>query len=319
MKLHKGAATLALAMIAGAIPAMAADWGLARESYRTFGAPAAVPVPAPIPVADYRPTWYFRFDAGLGVVSDPDVSGHIDDLEGVPGDAFGPDSLSLPAWFDTDFDTFLTLGGGVGYSFNNGWRIDATVEKRSKDDVTGEGRTDAQDTYAFNLSGDYELVDGNTNTIADTQTRFLVTDTAKVDGTIWMLNAYYDFLPGRGFTPYIGAGVGFVWNEISRTQSIRSQTCDNEVLVGGCADGTFGAPSATATATTKGDTVSFAAAAMAGLSYDLTDVTTIDIGYRYLFLGSSSASMTIGGAESTLDIGDQHVHQVRAGVRFNVN
>ncbi len=317
MKLHKGAATLALAMIAGPLPTMAADWGVGRESYRTFGAPAAVPVPAPVPVADYRPTWYFRFDAGLGVVSDPDVSGHIDDLTGVPGDAFGPDSLSLPAWFDTDFDTFLTLGGGVGYSFNNGWRIDATVEKRSKDDVSGEGVTDAQDTYAFNLSGDYGIVDGNTNDIADTQTRFRIRDTAKVDGTIWMLNAYYDFLPGRGFTPYVGGGVGFVWNQISRTQSIQAQSCDNE-NPGGCDVDNF-TPAGVATATTKGDTVSFAAAAMAGLSYDLTDVTTIDIGYRYLFLGSSSASMTIGGAGSDLDIGDQHVHQVRAGVRFNVN
>lgn len=320
MKAHTAGLGLALALLSSALPAAAADLGL-RESYRSMGVPAAIPVPAPIPVPNYRSTWYFRLDAALGLISDPDVSGSIDNLVGLPGDSSGPYGLSLPSWFDTDFNTFLTLGAGVGYSFNNGWRLDGTVEKRSKDDVFGNNiDAGSYDTWQFN-AGNYEMIDAPTNGIADTQTRYLVSESANIDGTIWMLSAYYDFARGGAFTPYIGGGVGFAWNEVSRTQTIRTQTCDNDPPVGAtdCASGTYSAPSTHATATNKSDTVSLAAAAMAGFSYDLTDITSVDIGYRYLFIGGTSSSMNIGGAESTLDIGDQHVHQVRAGLRFNVN
>lgn len=320
MKASTARLILLAAIAATASPAVAADFGGIRD-YRTM---PDTPVPAPVPIPDYKPSWYFRLDAGLGVVSDPDVSGSIDGQTGVPGDIFGPGSLPLtssltPAWFDTDFDTFLTLGGGVGYYFGNGWRMDATVEKRSNDDVNGFGITDPDGTWEFNGSGDYVLQDSNTNTIADTQTRFRITDSAKLDGTIWLLNLYYDLWSGGSLTPYVGAGVGFSWNQISRTETVQRQTCVNEgPAPTGCASGTY-TTAGTTTQSDEGDTVSFAAAAMAGFSYHISDITSVDIGYRYLFIGADSASLSLpGGAVSTLEIGDQHVHQVRAGLRFDV-
>ncbi len=309
MKASTARFILLAGIAAAASPAVAADFGGIRD-YRTM---PGTPVPAPVPIPEYRPSWYFRLDAGFGVVSDPDVSGAIDGLDGVPGDVLGPGSLSLPSWFETDFDTFLTLGGGVGYYFGNGWRLDATVEKRSNDDVNGFGVTDPVDRWVVDGSGDYVLEDGNTNTIADNQIQFRIRDSADVDGTVWLLNLYYDLWPGNGFTPYVGAGVGFSWNQISRTQTIEARTCPNDPPAP-C--GAFGAAE---TASDESDTVSFAAAAMAGFSYQVSDITSVDIGYRYLFIGGDSASMTIDGAQSTLDIGDQHAHQVRAGLRFDVS
>lgn len=328
MKVQTALLSLTMAIAAGATPAAAADWGSSRESYQNMGQPAAVPVPAPIPVPDYRPSWYFRFDAGLGVISDPDVGIQYNDVHLAPGSVDGPDPFSAnSSWFDTDFNTFLTYGGGVGYYFGNGFRIDATIEKRSKDDVGADAAPNdpaiTGAVYDYDAAGNYVVVDGNLNGTADFGARAYWSEQTKVDGTIWMANLYYDFLPpGRGFTPYVGGGVGFVWNRISRSMSGQYDICDNEDLINGCTANNYSTVS-TFSASDKSDTVSFAAAVMAGISYDVNEITTVDVGYRYLFLAGTdhATSVDINGqpAETVLEIGDQHIHQVRAGLRFNVN
>ena len=312
MKASTARFILLAGIAAAASPAVAADFGI--RDYRTM---PGTPVPAPVPIPEYKPSWYFRFDAGLGVVSDPDVSGSASGIPGVPGDLIGPGDLQFtgsltPAWFDTDFDTFLTLGGGVGYYFGNGWRMDATVEKRSNDDINGFGITDPDDTWA-GAPGSYADVDGVDGT--GSQSRFIITDTAKIDATVWLLSLYYDFWQGGSFTPYVGAGVGFSGIQISRTETIERQDCG---LGPACTPADF-ASLGTISGSNEGDTVSFAAAAMAGFSYHVSDITSVDIGYRYLFIGGDSSSMSIAGVvQSNLEIGDQHVHQVRAGLRFDV-
>lgn len=307
-------------------PALAADWGRGGESYKDMSVPAAVPVPAPVPIPDYHPQWYFRFDAALGVINDPTISDDtfvygVDDGPGPitgPGDARYSDS----SWFNGDFNTFLTVGGGVGYYLGGGWRIDATIEKRSNEDGTVFGQ-DEYDTYAPVAPNTYELVDGNTNGLADTRTRVTVDESFKLDGTVWMANAYYDFSSGRGFTPYVGAGIGFVWNELGRTRTHTVETCDAEVGgVAGCESlatpGTY-TQTSQVSADDEAQKVSLAAAAMAGFSYAVSDITSVDIGYRYLFLQGTDAVLDVGGEQTRLEIGDQHIHQVRAGLRFDVN
>jgi opacity protein-like surface antigen len=309
MKVQFGCIVLGVAIATGALPAKAADWGAPRESYKDMGAPAAVPVPAPIPVAEYRSAWYFRFDAGLGVISDPDISGSVDDLYGAPGGPIGPDPLAMPAWFDSDFDTFLTLGGGVGYYFGNGWRVDGTIEKRSKDDVTIDGFTT------------WDGIHGDINPVVygeidpDGGSRLDWSESTKLDGTLWMANLYYDFAARGSFTPYIGVGLGFVWNEISRNAVAVGRTCADAVA---CAADDYTVSGATS-ASDKADKVSLAAAAMVGFSYDVNDIVAVDMGYRYLFMQGASATLNMGDAVSRVEIGDQHVHQLRAGLRFNVN
>ena len=321
--------------LATATSANAADWAVGNGSIRDMGGikdmggAGGVPVPAPVPIPEYKPNWYFRLDAGIGMISEPDFSesGFVYGVTDGPGPAAGPgDARTLPtSLFGTDFNSLFTAGGGVGYYLGNGWRIDGTIEKRSKDDAVIDG-TDQWDTYGyFDFDTNpltpvtWGALDTNTNGIVDRQSRLTINDTSSLKGTVWMANAYYDLANMRGFTPYVGAGVGFVWNQISRTHTSTLDSCDNEAGPGaGCAGGIY-TGAVTTTATNKGDTVSLAAAAMAGFSYDLSDITSIDVGYRFLYLAGTSNDMTVCCNESRVTIGDQSVHQLRAGLRFNVN
>lgn len=330
MKVRTAALTIALSALTVTHPALAADWGnagsydggYAHEGIKDFQGGEAVPVPAPVPIPEYEPSWYFRLDAGLGVVNDPGLSGYFD-LDSTYGHPDGPSTrYDLPtSWFNSDFDTFLTLGGGVGYYFGNGWRIDAQVEKRSKDDYGFSGSDDWL-TYADDGLGNWDVVDVNTpNGEGDSRTRITTRERGKLDGTVWTANLYRDFQTFRGFTPYIGAGIGFVWNEIRRSNSTTLEQCVADDATGNCTAPYTPHPSApgTLTSSDKAEKVSLAAAAMAGFSYQISDITSIDMGYRYLFLQGTDAVLDVGGRQTRVEIDNQHVHQFRTGLRFDVN
>ena len=320
-----------LLSLGASIPADAADWGNGGGSSRDYsrGATAvpAVPVPAPVPIPVYLGGWYIRLDAGVGVIGEPSLSesGYVYGKDDGPGPLTGPaDPRTIQsAWFGNDFDTFATLGGGVGYDFGHGWRADATVEKRTLN-VIQIGGTDSWDSYTYNTTcagcTTYGILDGNGDGKADQKTTYHIDDKTKLDGTIWLVNAYYDLFTTRGFTPYIGAGAGVVWNVISRRHKDDTSTC---VLTSTPACATQVPVSSTDVAQSV-DKATFAAAAMAGVSYELTETTSLDIGYRYLYMGGTEISLDIPDSKGNLDhsrlkIGDQSVHQVRAGVRFNFN
>ncbi len=62
----------------------------------------------------------------------------------------------------------------------------------------------------------------------------------------------------------------------------------------------------------------FAAAAMAGVSYDFSTFFAIDVNYRFLHIGGSEVSLK-PDFNSATEIGDLNEHQIRAGFRFYVN
>lgn len=329
MKVRIAWLSLIVAVSVGSLPATAADFGSNPGTLKDFGGTPGVPVPAPVPIPEFKPSWYFRMDAAVGLISDPSTSEEgftFGDTvaQGGPGPITGPNQVmgTSSSWFDNDFDTFATFGGGVGYYFGNGFRMDATIEARSKDDINMHG-SQTWDTHSFyaDCCGNqtYGTNPNGINNLVDSRSKMEVQEKNTLDGTIWMLNGYYDFAKVRGFTPYLGAGLGFVWNRIERNHTSTYSTCDNEALSpDNCRFNAWTAQSTTE-ASTHADTVSLAAAAMAGFSYELSDMTALDIGYRYLYLGGTSAAMNIGGEESRLNIGDQNVHQLRAGFRINVD
>ena len=318
-------APIVLAMSAATLTsATAADWNNGAGSIKDMSGTSGVPVPAPVPIPVSLGGWYLRLDAGVGIINEPDVS----ESGWAYGTVDGPGPLSGPgdarymssSWFNTDFATFTTWGGGVGYNFGHGWRFDVTGEKRSKGDIFING-TDSWNSYGVDPCNcnQYTVIDNGPNGapdgLPDRKTTITVKETAKIDGTVWMANLYYDLAPRGRFVPYVGAGLGIAWNVFSRGHTDTVTTCDLTAFLP-CTSQTL---QSSTTAGSSVDRATLAAALMAGISYDITDITTLDVGYRYLFVGGTDVQTDIGAYHSKLSVGDQNIHQLRAGVRFNLN
>ena len=337
MKVQIACLTVLAAMSVTALSAVAADFGnvppggVVNGGIKDYGGAGGVPVPAPVPVMESHPAWYFRFDAGVGTINDPSVSesgyqygGIINGANGTPG-ATGPIYRDLdPTLFTSDFEHMSTFGGGVGYYLGNGWRMDATIEKRAPGFMKIDGTDDwSSNGYRNSGCGLCYTSDLNSDGASpDRHTTISFKDETKLDGTVWLANAYYDFANYRGFTPYVGAGLGFAWNQIERSHTTKVTSCSVDSTASAPLCGKPGADTTEFNQTTKSqedNTVTFAAAVMAGLSYDVSEITTIDVGYRYLWIGGTGSTMDIEGHTSKVDFGDQSSHEIRAGLRFNVN
>lgn len=322
MKTMLKCAGLGAALLAAAsLPAQAADWHVGSGGAKDMRGAAAVPVPAPMPIPDYKSEWYFRVDAGIGLGGggrDGSESGMAwgttNGPPALPGDLFGAARGSQSSWFNDDFDTFITYGGGVGRYWSDRFRTDLTLEALSDGEVTIEG-VDRYDRYVNNVAT-YDPVVGS-------QVNVYVSDVTKVDTVVAMLNAYYDFGKLHGFTPYVGGGLGVAVHYLNRRHAASETTCDDTVTDGTCDFGTE-TVGATATQRSKQTDFSLAAALTAGLSYQLSEITLLDFNYRYLYVGGTEISMAVtdaGGnaSRSTVSVGEISEHQLRAGLRFNIN
>lgn len=249
--------------------------------YRTGISPygAATPVPAPIPVPVYEAAWYFRADFAAGFGADPSVT-----TAGTPfgsGTAAGTIGLS-PSWLSKSFEPSFTGGVGVGYVWGPHIRTDLTVDIHS----IMQAKFNGTQTYS----------DGAANQSLSVQ------DKIRFMSTILLLNGYYDIRTGTPFTPYIGGGLGFTVDQL--TQGISS---------------TDSGATGNATASARSTQLKFAGAAMVGLNYDVNTFVSIDVGYRYLYIGGSDVDVTINGANESVEIGGISEHEIRAGLRFYIN
>jgi len=160
-------------------------------------------------------------------------------------------------------------GVGLGHQVTANFRIDVTLERRNRFEV--EGIPDPG--VAGSLGQKFE-----------------------VKSTVGLFNAYYDIGNFAGFTPYIGAGVGFAYNEMS----------DSEVVSSGFK--------------TRGDKrTSIAWALMAGATYDLTEQWAIDGGYRYINFGDATTSVngSDGSIVPEIESKNMAAHEIRVGLRYN--
>lgn len=107
-----------------------------------------------------------------------------------------------------------------------------------------------------------------------------------------MFNGYYDLGNMNGLVPYLGAGIGLAYHHMGDVTSD---------VVPGVLPGD--------------DKVSFAWALMAGFGYQLTDRAILDVGYRYIDLGSAQ-SASAGG--SRLEVNDMRAHEVKIGLRYHL-
>lgn len=198
-------------------------------------------------------------------------------------------------------DNGWSVGGGIGKYLGRGFRGDLTLEYRTSTDVSG-------------------TVGAPCCTEISTATEF--------DGVVGLANLYYDFNRGGRFVPYIGAGIGFAHLETK---------AGTVACTVGCAGG-FGDADYAGSSTTN-----FAVAAMAGLSWRLHGGGTsymssggmkdepvevsngralyLDVGYRFLYLGDVDGGTAVqtSGNELKVEWDDLRAHEVRVGLRYDLN
>jgi len=234
----------------------------------------ATPVPAPIPIPVYEAAWYLRADFAAGFGADPSVS--------TAGTPFAASTIGLSqAWLSKSFEPSFTGGVGVGYIWGPNFRTDLTVDLHSIMNAA--------------FSGTQTYTSGGTQTLT-------VYDKTKWMSTILLANAYYDIRTGTAFTPYIGGGVGFAVNQLTRNSDSTDTGPTGNASVGG------------------GRThVGFAAAAMAGLTYDINSFVAMDVNYRFLYIDGSDVDLAINGTTSDVDIGGLYEHQIRVGLRLYID
>lgn len=271
MKLKAIGFSVGLLLAASVSQATAADW---IGGMKDFG--GGTPVPAPIPVPIYHASWYLRGDIGVSFGNDPDISTSLGGL--------GPSGTASyqPAWYDSDFGTDATYGIGVGYVWSSRIRTDVTVDYHPEGEVKINGSFTPAQPW------------GNVS----------VNDKTTWDGVVTLFNAYWDMGTHSGFTPYIGAGIGFSWNQLRRVHSSTYSVC------GTCAD---------AWASDKVHDITLAYALTAGVSYDMGRSTYLDFNYRYVWIEGTDVEMGIGGTNHTVSIGDLSEHQLRAGIRYMID
>lgn len=243
--------------------------------------PPLPPEPLPPPV-EIGGGWYLRGDVGVGATSYEKV------VTTIPGQALPPgytiDSNSIG-------DQFFA-GGGVGYQFGPYFHADITGEYRGGARI---GFSDSFNTYS------------NGQLVLDQQGKpYKGIDiyNGHLSSVVVMANGYFDLGTYWGVTPYLGAGVGSAFHRMSGF---------NDAGAGGAAGGYGYARDRNSN--------SLAWAAMAGLGYSVTPNLKLELGYRYIDLGSVKTGSVqcfndpgCGGAY--YKVKDITSHDVRIGMRW---
>ncbi len=228
--------------------------------------------------------WYLRGDIGIAMPQNPELR-----------------TVSPTSYIDytrEDAKNNAIFGVGFGYQFNNGLRTDLTLDYSSGQTIEGAG----------------VLYTSFNNNIYSTPETFK----ARREAATLMANAYYDIGTWSGITPYVGAGVGVAWSELTQT----SFAPDYAALYNlGYPSGYYAAP----TRLENHSTYTFAWALMAGAAVRLTDFFDLDVGYRYLNTGNTKTGGYASSAyynafnsnwNDYTRVNNNGQHEIRVGLRY---
>ena len=154
------------------------------------------PVPAPIPVPVEEADWYFRADFAAGFGCAPSVSTYRH-------------AISSTALFGLSQAGRRQLRALVHRRRRRRLRLGSILPHRS------DGR------HPFD-----HVTEQSTARSRRRRHRCTVVDKTKFMSTILLANAYYDFRTGTPWTPYLGGGVGFAVNQLTR--NARRYRCDGQ-------------------------------------------------------------------------------------------
>ena len=233
--------------------------------------PVIVPEPVPEPHVAWA-GWYLRGDIGFS-------NQEVNSLHNVLFET--TDNLEF---LRSEFDAAPFMAVGLGYQFNEWFRVDVTGEYRGKANYHGLDR--------------YETVDDADPTTWDGTNDY----NAEKSEWTFLANAYVDLFNWWGVSTYLGAGAGASYNTIHGFT-------DTNVPNGG-----------EAYAATHSQW-QFAWALYAGLAYDVTPNLTVDLGYRYIDLGDAQSGDIIAFDGTNLVDNPMHFrdltsHDIKLGVRY---
>lgn len=259
---------LALAATVIALPVLALP-GLAAAA-------DLLPPPPPPPVApppvEIGSGWYLRGDFTQSWFLNPKDAARPD-----------PNDPGMPPLVGVRMSPEGGYGGGIGYRIFPWLRVDATIDQRGGSDFRAFS---SRSTF---VTG-YNIEAG------------------KIDVLTGLVNVYADLGTWYGFTPYVGAGIGFA------DKSFRRNYTQTTCLIPAC-DGGPGAGPREAVARANHSLTSFAWALTAGLSYDIGAGFTLDAAYRYVDLGRAKSGLDAYGYGTRVK--DLAANEFRVGLRYN--
>jgi len=272
-----------------------------------LGFAAAGLVPLPVLAADYDPPVvveeapeYVPVEVGSGWYLRGDVGYVFERKAGTVRyrlfDATPPGSYSDAAFDSADFSTKAAFSAGFGYHFNDWLRSDVTVEGFRAD---FNGTTSSADPCDAGLPG---------------TTSCRSEDSSSFSAIGAMVNGYVDLGTYAGFTPYVGAGLGYSlvrWKDLQNTTYCVGVDC----------------PSAAPVATTSHPGQKdwrFTYALMAGVAYDISRNLKLDVGYKYRHIdggdmfGWDNATALAGATGIQGRDGGFGTHEVKVGLRYDL-
>ncbi|MGH6844347.1 MAG: outer membrane beta-barrel protein [Methylocella sp.] len=280
-KIASAAATIGFVPLATlcnlAVPAAGAD----------FGPP--IPVLGP-PLApdrvEFASNWYIRGDIAYAGETYPNISPFT----------FG----SSPSVLNT-----YSAGIGGGYKVNNYFRTDLILDYRSQIHAVGDGATNC-----------FINVDNPTPLQPNPRPATCIGHSdSEIHRWDLLANGYLDLGTWDGFTPYIGAGAGVTWSRINQSVKFTFNGFPCQAMCG-FTDGSNIVTFADFDHSQSSMIYRFAWAVMAGVSIAMTDHALLDVGYRYLDLGTVTGLSSATGASVTQRI---RANELRAGVRYMID
>jgi opacity protein-like surface antigen len=296
------AATAATVLLAGVPLAHAADMSL-----------PPVYQPESEPMVEFGSGWYLRGDIGYSTISAPMGSPPVEVLGNSPNgqNLYAPASASSILNNRTfNFGDF-GASAGVGYQFNRWFRMDATYDWRQNNSTNIT-------SYNANCAIDVPAVGSTAGYVDYNNPACYVIDKVKTQSWTGLVNVYGDLGTWFRVTPYLGGGVGvthiqatanemYYWNDGlgnyggAGVNSYKS-TVANAII-------SYGYPGNVGPTQIRNN---FSFALMAGIAYEIAPHLKLDVGYRYLNMGSLSVETNAGATvRKTID-----AQEVRAGLRW---
>jgi opacity protein-like surface antigen len=252
------------------------------------GADYEQPLPPPAPtydMVDFASGWYVRGDVAYAQETFPQIAPTLD---------------LIPAILNS-----YSAGVGMGYRVNDWFRADLVLDYRSPVHAAGIGNP----TFC-------EIPDVNTGLNPPDPATCTGHFDTKIHRWDLLANGYIDLGTWQGFTPYLGAGAGVAWAQAN--QSVNFTLLDGVPCQAMCG---FMDPAGTFVFSDFDRSGSnlryhFAWALMAGVAVAVAEHVQLDVGYRFLNLGTTSGISSVTGTSASQRV---IANEVRAGLRYTID